>query len=704
MTKRLVSFDDEATGTGLPAEVEQGLNATYGRVRTVNGATPDQAGNVTIEAAAPSDAELAVAVAKGSTKTKLDATYVRPTTVDLASFLNPGEAMPNDGVADARPLLQRALDAAAALTSTLGPVAIKMPPGKFRINSSVRWFNGYHVGFIGAGRAATKIYPTGEAVFGLMDPSFTIGNYLDDLVFADMTIDCTNQVSQANNVGAKGIAMRWMRNGIFQRVRCINTWATSFGCDFLQDVTFIQCTAIRSGRGVTGGHDSFGAGFGIGVGNFEIESVRFVDCYAEDSWSAGYFVERLLDIPGVASDSRGFALTGCTSVGGYNGLRDAGGDGVLTVGCHFLNASNAGVHIDGYTQSGRHGGRNGRIATSVIRGNGVGVLVGSAATGGYTFDDTEISGNLGAGVSATGQLGPGWRFINGTQVENNGAGGILIDSPLVVRLEISDCPIRNNGTGDGIRISGDVVQPKIVDNIVQGHRGIGINLPDATKFITDPFIQRNISTENSGGGYVNAKATNVADFVTGNRFGDPFTTLTNLFTTPSYESGVTQVAALSRFDAPVHVTGAGDAKSGTAYARLTVNQAGTAGARVGRVSGTLAGNYTLSTWVKVTKGAIIRPYVVGYWAANASQRTWHRGGFRATGDWQRVSMTVVLPADGSRLDLNIGLDSAAVGMTLDVDCTMVTAGTALWPYFDGNSAGAVWTGTAGSSTSALTMA
>ncbi|MBM4542747.1 hypothetical protein GS463_27620 [Rhodococcus hoagii] len=702
MSKRLVSFDDQATGTGLPAPVEATLNATYGRVRTVNGATPDETGNVAIEAAAPSDAELAVAVATGSTKAKLDAAYLRPTTVDLASFLNPGEAMPNDGVADARPLLQRALDAAAAMTATTGPLAIRMPPGKFRINSSVRWFNGYHVGFIGAGRSNTKIYPTGEAVFGLMDPSFTIGNYLDDLVFADMTIDCTGQVSGANNVGAKALALRWMRNGRFERVRSINSWATSFGCDFLQDTTFIECTAIRSGRGVTGGHDSFGAGFGIGVGNFAVESVTFVNCYAEDCWSAGFFVERLIDIPGTPSDSRGFSLTGCTSVGGYNGLRDAGGDGILTTGCHFLNASNAGIHVDGYTSSGRHGGRNGIVSSTVIRGNGVGVLVGNAATGGYTFDNSEITGNIGAGISATGQLGAGWKFHN-TRVENNGAGGILLDSPLVARPEVLWCTIRNNGTGDGLRISGDVVEPKIVGNTVQGHRGIGINLSDATKFMTDPFIQQNISTENSGGGFVNAKVTNDATLITANRFADPFTTLTNLFTTPSYESGVTQVAALSRFDAPVQVTGAGDAKSGTSYARLTVNQAGSASARIGRVSAALAGNHTVSAWVRAPKAAILRPYVVGFWAANASQRTWHRGGIRATGGWQRVSMTVPLPADGSRLDLNIGLDSATVGMTLDVDCVMVTAGTALWEYFDGNSAGAAWTGTAGASTSVLTL-
>ncbi|NKV28211.1 hypothetical protein GS921_00245 [Rhodococcus hoagii] len=39
MSKRLVSFDDQATGTGLPAPVEATLNATY-----VRGDVTDQAG------------------------------------------------------------------------------------------------------------------------------------------------------------------------------------------------------------------------------------------------------------------------------------------------------------------------------------------------------------------------------------------------------------------------------------------------------------------------------------------------------------------------------------------------------------------------------------------------------------------------------------------------------------------------------------
>lgn len=78
MAKKLISLDDaQPAGSRLPAAVRTDLNATYGRVKTVNGQTPNAEGNVTIEAAAPSDAELAAAITTGETKTTLDSAYAR---------------------------------------------------------------------------------------------------------------------------------------------------------------------------------------------------------------------------------------------------------------------------------------------------------------------------------------------------------------------------------------------------------------------------------------------------------------------------------------------------------------------------------------------------------------------------------------------------------------------------------------------------
>jgi len=78
MAKKLISIDDSKTGeAALPDAVNTALRATYGRVKTVNGQTPNAEGNVAIEAAAPSDTQLAAAVTTGETKTTLDSTYAR---------------------------------------------------------------------------------------------------------------------------------------------------------------------------------------------------------------------------------------------------------------------------------------------------------------------------------------------------------------------------------------------------------------------------------------------------------------------------------------------------------------------------------------------------------------------------------------------------------------------------------------------------
>ena len=684
-----IAAGTSATNAGL-SEIAAGTSAVEAA------ASADRATAPTAVAMAAEDADETSAF-RVQSDARLSATFARISSIDLACFLEPGEAMPNDGVLDAQPLLQRVVNAVAAAVSTDGPKAVRMPAGKFRINSSVEWKSG--VGFIGAGRSNTRILPYGIAVFGLMNVNWDTSKFLDDVVFADMTIDCINQLNDLNQVGTKGIALRFMRNGLFERVRIIDSWATSFGCDYLQDTVFVNCTAIRSGRGVIG-FNSFGAGFGIGVGNFERESVTVSGCYAIDCHSGGFFIERLPDIAALGvRESRGFTITGCTSVGGYNGLRDAGSSGLIVSASNFLSNTNAGIQIDGYPSSGRHGGKDGNISGCVISNNSLyGVLIGAASTGGYTFANNTVADNGGAGFYAPSdaQMGAGWRWLS-NRIVRNGAGGIILDCSLAGRPEIVGNTIRENGAGDGIRIAGDTFEPKIVDNIIQGHQGAGINLTGSTRFCTDPTIRGNATTENALGWMVNEKATNDVTMITGNRQGAAFASVTNLVTTPSYESGVTGATVINGFSAPVQIVSS-DAKFGTAYARATVT-ATTNLVRIARVSGALAGTYTLSAWVRTSREAIIRVLGIGYWASNASQRAWNSGGHRSRADWQRASLTVTLPANGSMIDFDIALDSAAVGMVLDVDGVNITKGSTLWPHIDGNQPNCAWLGTAQNSTS-----
>ena len=619
--------------------------------------------------------------------------------LDLTHFLTGGETLPDDGVQDAKPLLQRALDEVAATVPTLGPATIRIPPGRYRIDDSVRYKTGYHVGFAGAGRADTVIAPTGTAVFGFMDFSYDMNTYLDDLAFSDFTVDCSAQDGPRNQVGIKGISLRFMRRGSFTNIRIINSWATSFGCDFLQNVTFTNCIAEGSGRGVDG-RSSFGAGFGIGVGNFARESVSFVNCVAERSRSSGFFVERLIETRDPVEDSRGFSIIGCTSADGWNGIHDFGAHGLLVADSHLINNENAGIHIEGGTVSARHGGKDGRVSGSVLNGNGAGVSIGHAATGAYAFDDNEIVANtIGVQAGTDARVGPGWRW-RGNRIEQNTNGGVILDDSLLVRPEWRQNTIRENGPV-GIRVGSDTVAPIITDNVITGHTGPGIHLAGADTTCTTPIIRHNLVVENAGW-LVNDKRTEDDWQITDNRTSPPVTAVRNLAVNPSFEQGVAHATALQRFDNPVQ-SSEGGAKAGASFARFVVNQAGSATARAARVTAPISGPFTLSAWVRAPRTTMIRPIGVVRWNGNTSTRNHHQGGVKPTGDWQLVSVTVPAPPDGSQLDLNIALDVTVVGDTLDVDGVMIVQGTTVWPYFDGDSPGAEWEGTPHDSVSALTV-
>lgn len=216
--------------------------------------------------------------------------------------------------------------------------------------------------------------------------------------------------------------------------------------------------------------------------------------------------------------------------------------------------------------------------------------------------------------------------------------------------------------------------------------------------MTTPTIRNNNTSENSLGSLVNEKVTDDAAHIAGNRAGASFSTLSNLNPHPSFQDGtVGPVMVISRFGAPTPML---DEDRG--YIRLTAT-GNSPTARVMRVNQALAGAYTVSAWVRATRDTRIRAAVSGRWAAGTQSRNWQQGGVEATGDWQRVSVTFVLPADGSGADLTLSIDNTEAGGVLDVRDILLTSGVTLWGYFDGDSVGAEWTGAAYESTSVLTL-
>ncbi|WP_194385201.1 right-handed parallel beta-helix repeat-containing protein [Microbacterium luteum] len=625
------------------------------------------------------------------------ATFAAMPSVDIRKFLAPGETLPSNEESDIGPLLQTAVDTLSALAAFAGPRTITFPEGRFKLTTPVIWKTS--VGLVGAGRANTVFLPEGSAQLAAM-ASLDFTGTLDDIVFRDFVIDCSAQVSTPTAT-IKGFSLRYLQRALFERVTVRESWGTGFGNDFSQDVTYVDCIAIGCGRGGTYRWGA-GAGFGIGVGMFPNESSTFINCWSLDNHSSGFFFERLANMLD-QTDGRGYTMIGCTARGNFTGINDAGVHGLLVSDCHLTDNEMAGFCLSGSAEAGqpRSGGKDGIVDMCVITRNGgepgsSGVLLRHAGTGGYTFTNNEITDNVGSGIGspASARLGAGWRF-RGNRIERNSGAGVAIEAQIFTRPEFDGNTVRENGYDEaatyrgGLVIVGDVIEPRIVNNTIQGHFGAGVELLGAESVCASPWIRQNRVTENWGGWLLNEKETLDSSGISDNLTSTSIASMTNLTGNPSFETDITGVVADGNVTNLRRVVG--DTPFGGAFLRATTINTNTAGLRVFSRAGdaSLGGKvWTLSAWVRCANpNAVLRTAARAYGTGGLT-RSWGTTGFRCTTEWQRVHITVVLPASANRLDFTVGADIPGAGTDVDVDGVMITPGTSLWPYFEGTLSGA----------------
>ncbi|MFV7789147.1 hypothetical protein, partial [Enterococcus faecium] len=147
------------------------------------------------------------------------------------------------------------------------------------------------IGLRGAGKYRTT-FDLDPSVLGLLtgygDSNATPQTYLENVHVSDMTVDCSRQVADPNT-SLKAFNIGHLFNSSFQRIRVLNSWATAFGCDFLTNVDFVDCDVYNAGRGL---HSETvlgsGSSFGIGVGAWPNESVRFINCRSFNAARMGW--------------------------------------------------------------------------------------------------------------------------------------------------------------------------------------------------------------------------------------------------------------------------------------------------------------------------------------------------------------------------------------------------------------------------------
>ncbi len=142
--------------------------------------------------------------------------------------------------------------------------------------------------------------------------------------------------------------------------------------------------------------------------------------------------------------------------------------------------------------------------------------------------------------------------------------------------------------------------------------------------------------------------------------------------------------------------------SGNSFVRRTFSAAGTGGLYFNPVTAVTPGtSYTASAYVRSSISASIRVNIE--WKAGGSIIGSQGGSFAAVGPsgWTRISATGTAPATADRVTLTTYASGSpwAANDYQDIDAGMLTEGSSLTSYADGDSANWIWNGTAHNSTS-----
>lgn len=442
-----------------------------------------------------------------------------PWQINALDYLLSVEIVPNDGNLDASPLLTRASMAARTLTISSGrAVQIFVPSGAWRVNTAIPAMSG--VGFRGAGRDATVFLPSGDQCFWLRAPeggtTWTNG-YLDDCLFTDFTVDCILQNNANYTSVIKAFFAQHLRRCRWERITCRNSWATQFGVDFLIDCFFVNCASINSGRGNPPNHGATGSGFGVGVGYHAEECVTYINCYATECFSGGWYFEKL-DTRGATLQTRQARLIGCQAQRNYFGLIDAGSGGVTAVNTRFAENTSIGW-FSNPTGASPVGGRDAMIDSCEFLANGADGICfkGAGAGGGFRITNTLFEDNARYGIHLqTGtDPGPGGLYISRNRSRRSGSEGFYLGRTatamrgLVVDGNIFDGNGRSGTRLNGLYCAADLTIPLITDNLFTDTEAstqtVGMAFSASMAAPKQPIVQRNraelsVTTLMSGAG------------------------------------------------------------------------------------------------------------------------------------------------------------------------------------------------------------
>ncbi|MBH3232260.1 right-handed parallel beta-helix repeat-containing protein [Serratia marcescens] len=348
--------------------------------------------------------------------------------------------------------IQRAIN----YLSGAGGGVVYLPEGKYPLSSFI--LPRSNVSIIGAGADKTVLLPykAAAAIRYLGNPS----SYLQNMIMSDFTIDGENQTlnpSQGFLPEIKGTFIQYWKDIVMDKLKFLNTGATSIGNDMPFNCSIMRCYVENFGR-LAPNASSAGiwerplgsSGIGLGTGALDDEPIYVAFNTVKTGANFGLFFE-----PQAGGAARGAVAIGNILEGGYAGLADCGIDGLQAISNQMRLNKYGILRYPGTNASGKPG-RRGQFIGNIVESN--------TSHGIYSYmqtakNDPLVGGNIFSNnqVRSNGEDGFNFRYenpsvqvanetIDGNHISENGRHGVHIESgSLVLNMDISNNKIWNNG-------------------------------------------------------------------------------------------------------------------------------------------------------------------------------------------------------------------------------------------------------------------
>lgn len=337
-----------------------------------------------------------------------------------------------------------------------GGGVVYLPEGKYPLSSFI--LPRSNVSIIGAGADKSILLPYKAAAairyLGSQD------NYLQNMVMSDFTIDGENQTlnpTQGFIPEIKGTFIQYWKDVVMDRLKFLNTGATSIGNDMPFNCSIMRCYVENFGR-LAPNAASAGiwerplgsSGIGLGTGALDDEPIYVAFNTVKTGANFGLFFE-----PQAGGAARGAVAIGNILEGGYAGLADCGIDGLQAISNQMRLNKYGILRYPGTNASGKPG-RRGQFIGNIVESN--------TSHGVYSYmqtakNDPLVGGNIFSNnqIRSNGEDGVNFRYENpSVQVSNetvdnnhiseNGRHGIHVENgALVLNTDITNNKIWNNG-------------------------------------------------------------------------------------------------------------------------------------------------------------------------------------------------------------------------------------------------------------------